>query len=106
MTWAEGPDFDAELDAYVPAPWVIRSVSLAEGFEFLYWPISEDVADTGELLVHSIHDLDDFIIVNRVSWIGEDWTALPALVIDFTVEEPGMYELPYAGLAAPIPVFG
>ena len=53
-----------------------------------------------------LRGVDDFVIVNRVSWEGEVWTALPAFVIDFTVEEPDTYFLPVAGLAAPAPVVG
>ena len=106
VTWAEGPDTDGELGEVVGQAWVVRSVDTTSGEEQLWWPISEPVADTAELWVHSIHDLGDFILVNRTGWQGEDWVSFPALVIDFTVEEPDMWELPVAGLVAPVPVVG
>ncbi len=106
VTWAEGPDHDAVLGEYVEQDWVIRSVDSMSGEERLWWPIPAPAGDVDGLWVASIHDLDDFVIVNRTGWVGENWVSYPALVIDFTVEEPETWELPIAGLAAPVPVVG
>ena len=107
--WAEGPDWDGRVDdfegGWVEAEWRLRGADVATGEESLSWPLSEPVADTGELNIESVIDLGDHILVNRSmlsSPVGPSETIFPAaLVLDFTFEEPWLRELPIPGVAAP-----
>lgn len=109
LFWAEGPDWgfidDEEGDGGesgpIPARWVLRSADAATGAERLYWPIGEEVLDTTELSVDSLHDFGTHLLANRSRLAGTEPELLGAWIVDFTTEEPDDWVLPVPGVAAP-----
>ncbi len=109
LVWAEGPDWGwiEEQDEFGPIPreWRIRSAAVATGEVSLDWPITVSTLSTSEMMVDSILDFGSHIVVNRSTFEGVHSVHLEPWVIDFTVEEPGEWTVPFAGVTTPV-VFG
>ncbi len=109
LVWAEGPDWgwieDEGEFGPIAREWRIRSAALSNGEISLDWPITASTRDTSEMMVDSILDFGSHIVVNRSSFQGDHSIHLEPWVIDFTVEEPGEWTVPVAGIATAV-VFG
>ena len=103
LYWAEGPDwgFIEEEDDFGPIPgvWEVFGADLASGETTLIWPVSGVVADSAEMFVASIIDVDTHLIVNRSMFTPRGEVMLAPMIVDFTLEEPGSWELPVRGVA-------
>ncbi|MEQ8841748.1 MAG: hypothetical protein RIB98_12285 [Acidimicrobiales bacterium] len=103
LYWAEGPDwgYDPETNESGPiaASWVLHGADLLTGESTLTLTLGEPVPDRSTLDVPSIVAFDDYIVVNRTTGFGADLVALAPLVVDFTGDEPVLYEYPVVGIA-------
>ncbi len=109
LLWAEGPDwgFDDDLGEFAPIPreWRIRAADRLTGEIRLDWPVTAVIDSASDYRVDSIFDLGSFVIVNgSTSPRDGGFQSADVIVIDFTVEEPEQWALPFAGIVIPVAV--